>query len=68
MSAKLYTSARERLLTPVEHDPGLRRSIREWAETRVFLRRGAPLYPTREARAAVRSVPQDAIRAMKGAA
>lgn len=68
MSAKVYTSVTERMTEPEKRHPGLRRSIREWAETRVFLRNGKPLYPTREARAAVRSVPQDAIRAMKGAA
>ncbi|WP_144795733.1 hypothetical protein [Microbacterium paludicola] len=67
MGAKLHTTVDERLTDPDSRHPRLRRQIREWAEARVFWRRGKPSYPTREARV-VRPVPSSAIRAMKEAA
>lgn len=65
MGAKLHTTVEERLTDPESRHPRARRLIREWAEARVFWRRGKPSYPTRELRA-VRPVPASAIRAMTG--
>jgi hypothetical protein len=67
MTAKLHTSVEERFTDPENRHPRHRRKIREWAETRVFWRRGPASYPTREARA-LRPVPAAAVRAMKAAA
>lgn len=61
---KLHTTVEERATDPDNWHPRLRRRIHEWAETRVFWRRGAPTYPTREARA-VRPTPAGAARAMQ---
>ncbi len=63
--SKLHTSVEERVTDPDRWHPGLRRKVREWAEARVFWRRGAPTYPTREART-VRPTPIGAVRAMAG--
>lgn len=65
MSAKLHVSVEERVTDPERRHPRHRRAIREWAEARVFWRRGAPSYPTREARA-VRPMPRAAVRAIVG--
>lgn len=67
MTAKLHTSVEERFTDPENRHPRHRRRIREWAEARVFWRRGPASYPTREARQ-VRAIPKGALRAMKGAA
>jgi len=67
MSAKLHTSVDERLTDPAVRHPAQRRKIREWAEARVFWRRGKPSYPTRELRA-LRPVSQRAIAALRGKA
>lgn len=64
---KLHTSVDERTTDPDRWHPGLRRKVREWAETRIFPRRGAPIYPTREARA-TRPMPRAAVRALTGKA
>lgn len=67
MSAKLETSVDERLTDPQKWHPRKRRAVREWAEARVFWKRGKPSYPTRELRA-LRPVPQGAIQALRGKA
>ena len=67
MASKLHTPVEERVTDPDGWHPRHRRRIREWAEARVFWRRGAPSYPTREARA-VRPIPRAAVHAMKAAA
>ncbi len=67
MTAKLHTSVDERLTDPEKRHPAARRKIKEWAEARVFWRRGKPSYPTRELRQ-LRPVPQGAIRALRGKA
>lgn len=65
--SKLNVPVEERVTDPERWHPRHRRRVREWAEARVFWRRGAPSYPTREARA-VRPIPYGAVRAMKEAA
>lgn len=65
--SKLSVSVEERVTDPERWHPRLRRRVREWAETKIVLRRGAPLYPTREARN-LRPIPAGALRAMAGKA
>lgn len=67
MGAKLHVTVGERVVDPDLRHPRERRAIREWAEVRVFWRRGKPSYPTREIRQ-VRPVPPAALRSLKGAA
>lgn len=63
----MHTTVDERLTDPEKRHPAARRKIREWAEARVFWRRGKPSYPTREARA-VTPTPRGAVRAMRAVA
>lgn len=67
MSSRLHVTVEERSSDPDRWHPGLRRKVKEWAEARVFWRRGAPSYPTREA-AKLRPMPSAAIRAIRGEA
>lgn len=64
---RLHVAVEERVTDPDRWHPRLRRRVKEWAETRVYWRRSAPSYPTREARAA-RVTPLDAVRKLKAAA
>jgi hypothetical protein len=62
--SKLNVPVEERVTDPENWHPHHRRRVREWAEARVFWRRGAPSYPTRAARS-VRPTPRGAVRAMR---
>lgn len=65
--SKLSVPVEERVTDPERWHPRHRRRVREWAEVRVFWRRGKPTYPTREARA-VAPTPKGAVRAMRAVA
>lgn len=65
MSAKLNVSVEERLTDPERWHPRMRRGVQEWAEAKVFWRRGPVSHPTRDARR-LRPVPPAAIRALTG--
>ncbi len=65
--SKLHVSVEERTTDPDRWHPRLRRRVKEWAEAKVYWRRGAPSTPTRDA-VRLRPTPSSAIRAIRGEA